>query len=106
MYKMKSKSLGNALDKYWVSLGSSYRSDAFEEFSRKEINVVRDFAPHFTNEISSRGDDAIRALIADVKENYFDKYSQLKLDRSILDSPAYKKVRDLMESELRHVETL
>lgn len=107
-YMMKSKSLGNALDDYWVSLGSAYRNEAFEEFKRKETAVVRDFSQHFTNEINSRGDDAIKALIADVKSknNYFTLYSCIKLDRKTLDSHGYEKVKDLIEQELRHVDTL
>ncbi len=105
-YMMKSKSLGNALDGYWVSLGSAYRNEAFDDFKRKEVSVIRDFAPHFVNEINSRGDDAIKALIADVKENYYAAYSQIKLDRKTLDSHGYEKVKDLVEQELRHIETL
>jgi hypothetical protein len=33
-YMMKSKTLGQALDNYWVSLQSAYRNEAFENFSK------------------------------------------------------------------------
>ena len=103
-YMMKSKTLGNALDNYWISLKSAYRNEAFDEFKRQEAAVVKDFRPHIINEDQRKGEEATIKLIDDVKRNYLEGYSQLKLDRRTLDSHGYEKVKSLIEQELRHVE--
>lgn len=103
-YMMKSKSLGNALDGYWVSLRSAYRNEAFDEFKRQEAAVIKDFRPHIEREDQNRGTAATLALIEDAKQNYLEIYSQLKLDRRTLDGHGYERVKELVEQELRHVE--
>lgn len=103
-YMMKSNSLGQALDNYWVSLKSAYRNEAYEEFKRQEAAVVKDFRPYIIAEDQRKGAEATISLIDDVKRNYLEGYSQLKLDRRTLDSHGYEKVKALIEQELRHVE--
>lgn len=103
-YQMRCKSLGRALDGYWISLGSAYRNEAFEEFKRKETSFLNEFNQHFANEDQRMGAEATSILRDDVKMNYLEKFSQINLDRRTLDGHGYEKVRELIEQELRHIE--
>ena len=103
-YQMKSKRLGRALDGYWVSLRTAYRNEAFDEFKRNESAIKEEFRQFFDLERQRRGEDVIRALIEEVKTEYFTKFSQINLDRKTLDGHGYEKVKDLIEQELRYIE--
>ena len=103
-YQIKCRALGKALDGYWVSLGSAYRNEAFESFKRHEATITREFRQYFDLERQRRGEEAMNMLINDVKLNYLENYSQIKLDRRTLDGHGYEKVTELLEMELRYIE--
>ena len=104
-YYVKNKKTGKALLDYWVEL-SKYRDDAFTAF----VADIFDLRPQFKEYISTwqknNGQDAIKQLRADVKANYREKYSQLNMDNEELLSKGNEQVANLMEKELRFIETL
>ena len=104
-YYVKNKKTGKALLDYWVEL-SKYRDDAFTAF----VTDIFDLRPQFKEYISTwqknNGQDAIKQLRADVKANYREKYSQLNMDNEELLSKGNEQVANLMEKELRFIETL
>lgn len=104
-YQIKSKSLGEPLDDYWVRLNLSWRDEAFAEFSRKQDIIRRDFNEHFANELATKGQLAITELINNAKNNYWE-VSQIKIDRATLDSKPYAKVKELFQEELRKLEEM
>lgn len=102
-YYMKSKTLGDPLKQYWVEL-APWRNEAFEEFKRHELEIVREFNEHITTENEKMGADAVAHRIADVKANYYEKYSQINISMTTLQSHGYEKVAALMRDELHHIE--
>ncbi len=101
-YYMKSESLGDYLDDYWVKL-AEWRDEAFEEFKRHELNVVKDFNAYISAENERVGAEATRQLIERVKANYFDEFSQIKIQKPTLKQKGYEKVAELMKMEGAHV---
>ena len=104
-YYVKNKETGMALRSYWVEL-ATYRNDAFNAF----VSNIHQLRPQFKDYIATwhkdNGQDAIKALRADVKTNYREKYSQLNMDDEQLFARGNEQIADLMEKELRFVETL
>ena len=94
-----------ALRNYWVEL-ATYRNDAFNAF----VSNIHQLRPQFKDYIATwhkdNGQDAIKALRADVKANYREKFSQLNMDDEELFARGNEQIADLMEKELRFVETL
>lgn len=105
-YFIKSKALGNSLDGYWVDTRKAYRNEAYEIFKQNEAALMNEFRDYFTQVNNDKGAAAIAELIADVKVNYYDNYSQINLPLDVLRGRGYEGVRDLMSKELDHVETL
>ena len=101
-YYMKSESLGDYLDDYWVKL-AEWRDEAYEEFKRYELNVVKDFNAYISAENERVGAEATRLLIENVKKNYYDEYSQIKIQKATLKQKGYEKVAELMKMEGAHV---
>lgn len=103
-YYMKSKSLGNDRDDYWIKV-TERRDEAFEEFTHHYFIIVKDFNAHINAENERVGAKAIRQRIEEAKANYWE-VSQLKIDRATIDSKHYAKVKKLFQEELRQLEEM
>ena len=104
-YYVKNKKTGKALLDYWVEL-ASYRDDAFKTFVADIFTLRPQFKEYIVNRHKDHGQDAIKQLRADVKGNYREKYSQLFMDNEELLSKGNEQIADLMEKELKFIETL
>jgi hypothetical protein len=104
-YYVKNKKTGKALLDYWVEL-ATYRNDAFNAFIADIFTLRPQFKEFITTWHKDHGQDAIKQLRADVKANYREKYSQLFMDNDELLSRGNEQIADLMEKELKFVETL
>ncbi len=104
-YYVKNKKSGKALFDYWVEL-ANYRDDAFKNFVADIFTLRPQFKDFIVNWHKDHGQDAIKQLRADVKANYREKYSQLFMDNDELLSKGNEQIADLMEKELRFIETL
>lgn len=104
-YYVKNKKTGKALLDYWVEL-ATYRNDAFNAFVTDIFTLRPQFKDYIVNWHKDHGQDAIKQLRADVKANYREKYSQLFMDNEELLSRGNEQIADLMEKELKFIETL
>ncbi len=104
-YYVKNKNTGRALLDYWVEL-ATYRNDAFNAFVADIFTLRPQFKEYITTWHKDHGQDAIKQLRADVKANYREKYSQLFMDNEELLSRGNEQIADLMEKELKFIETL
>ena len=104
-YYVKNKKTGKALLDYWVEL-ATYRDDAFKAFVADIFTLRTQFKDFIVNWHKDHGQDAIKQLRADVKANYREKYSQLFMDNEELLSKGNEQIADLMEKELKFIETL
>jgi hypothetical protein len=104
-YYVKNKKTGKALLGYWVEL-ATYRNDAFNAFVSDIFTLRPQFKEFITTWHKDHGQDAIRELRADVKANYREKYSQLFMDNDELLARGNEQIAELMEKELRFIETL
>ena len=104
-YYVKNKKTGKALLDYWVEL-AGYRDDAFKTFVADIFTLRPQFKEYIINWHKDHGQDAIKQLRADVKANYREKYSQLFMDNEELLSKGNEQIADLMEKELKFIETL
>ena len=104
-YYVKNKKTGKALLDYWVEL-AQYRNDAFNAFLSEILTLRPQFKEYISTWQKDNGQDAIKQLRADVKAHYRDKYSQLYMDNEDLLSRGNEQIADLVEKELRFVETL
>ena len=102
---MKNKKTGKALLDYWVEL-ASYRNDAFNAFVSESLTLRPQFKEYIATWHKDHGQDAIKKLRADVKANYREKYSQLFMDNDELLARGNEQIADLMEKELKFIETL
>ena len=103
MYEFKSQEHGDALDDFWVELGK-YRDDAFDQFRRHKTSVRKEFNEYLDNLAESKGADAIRAIISDVKSAYLDKYSQINMTKEQIKAKGYEKIKELITQELTFVQ--
>ena len=104
-YYVKNKKTGKALLDYWVEL-ATYRNDAFNAFVADIFTLRPQFKEYITTWHKDHGQEAIKQLRADVKANYREKYSQLFMENDELLSRGNEQIADLMEKELKFVETL
>ena len=104
-YFVKNKKTGKALLDYWVEL-AKYRDDAFKTFVADIFTLRPQFKEFIVNWHKDHGQDAIKQLRADVKAKYREKYSQLFMDNEELLSKGNEQIADLMEKELKFIETL
>ncbi len=104
-YYVKNKKTGKALLDYWVEL-AVYRNDAFRAFLADVITLRPQFKEFIRTWQKDNGQEATRQLRADVKAHYRENYSQLDMDNSELLARGNEQVADLMEKELRFVESL
>ena len=104
-YYVKNKQTGRALLDYWVEL-ATYRNDAFNAFVAEILTLRPQFEEFIKTWQRDNGQDAIKQLRADVRANYRNKYSQLNMDNLELLSRGNEQVAELMEKELKFIETL
>lgn len=104
-YYFKSQEHGDALDDFWVKLGE-YRDEAFDQFRTYKSSVRKEFTEFLDNLATSQGATAIKAVIDDVKANYYDKFSQIKMTKEEVKKKGFEKIRELITSELTHVKQL
>lgn len=104
-YYVKNKRTGKALLDYWVEL-ATYRNEAFNAFVSEIFTLRPQFKEYISTWQKNHGQDAIKELRADVKAHYREKYSQLLMDNDELLARGNEQIADLMEKELKFVETL
>ena len=102
MYQFQSEEFGDILDDNWVSL-NKYRDDAFSEFCRYKTSVRKEFNKFIEDFENEKGAEVVKNLVKDVKENYFENYSQINMDKAELKSKGMEKVRKLFTDELEFV---
>lgn len=104
-YYVKNKTAGRALLDYWVEL-PTYRNDAYNAFLA-DIPILRpQFEEYIKDWHKRQGQEAIDQLRDDVKQNYRERYSQLNMTQNELLSRGNEAIAELIEKELRFVETL
>ena len=104
-YYFKSQEHGDALDDFWVKLGD-YRDEAFDQFRTFKSSVRKEFTEYLDNLATSQGATAIKAIIDDVKENYYDKFSQIHMTKEEVKKKGFEKIRELITNELTHIKKL
>jgi hypothetical protein len=104
VYYFKSTEHGDALDDFWVKLGE-YRDEAFNTFRTFKTSVRKEFTEFLDNLSESKGSTAIKATIADVKANYYEKFSQINMTKDEVKRKGFEKIRELITNELTHVRT-
>ena len=104
-YLFQSQEHGDALDDNWVSLGK-YRDEAFENFRRYKTSVRKEFTEFFEHLASSKGADAMRAILAEVHVAYLDKFSQINMTKEEIKKHGFEKIRQLITDEINHAKNL
>lgn len=101
-YMYQNEEEGDALFDFWIQLGQ-YRDDAYNEF-KKHVDVVRDRYEAFVDsEGKKHGSEYIDKLIKDVKDNYYEKFSQINMEKADLTKKGFERVRKLITDELTFV---
>ena len=93
---------GKARDKFWYNTGEHYRDQAFNFFDKNLKLIQERWEEIIEKKILAMGEDAYKALIADVKENYEAKYSQVPVQFKA-NTRNQTPVADLLERELTYV---
>ena len=104
-YMFQSQEHGDALDDNWVSLGK-YRDEAFENFRRYKTSIRKEFTEFFENLASSKGADAMHAILAEVHAAYLDKFSQINMTKEEIKKHGFEKIRQLITDEINHAKNL
>ena len=102
-YYVKDKKNGKPLYKHWVALGQ-YRDQAFEAFKADLPNLREQIKEYFANFKKTNGMEAAQNLIADVKENYLDKYSQVNMTIEEIEDRGNELIAELLNQELECIE--
>lgn len=101
-YQYQNTEEGDPLFDYWVEL-SEYRDEAFQEFKR-HIETVHDEYEAVIDGIGKKnGSEYMDKLLQDVKENYYEKYSQINLDKKQITAKGYETIRQLITEEISFV---
>lgn len=104
-YMFQSQEHGDALDDNWVSLGK-YRDEAFENFRRYKTSIRKEFTEFFENLATSKGVDAMHAILAEVHTAYLDKFSQIHMTKEEIKKHGFEKIRQLITDEINHAKNL
>ena len=104
-YYFKSQENGDALDDFWVDLGT-YRDEAFDTFRSYRTSIRKEFTEFFDNLAVSKGSTAIKGIIDEAKENYYDKFSQINMTKEEVKKKGFEKIRELITNELTHIKEL
>ena len=82
---------------------SEYRDEAFQEFKR-HIETVHDEYEAVIDGIGKKnGSEYMDKLLQDVKENYYEKYSQINLDKKQITAKGFETIRQLITEEISFV---
>lgn len=103
-YKYRDWKSGSALKKYWISIDEKDRDLAFNVFSRSLTSLRKQYEEKINEIVAKEGTEKITDLIADVKENYFEKYSMCEVPLEKMEERGNEGIATLMEKELNHVE--
>ena len=94
---------GSALKKFWINTGEKDRDLAFASFSRYSVSLRKQYEEKIDEQVSKEGTERIQELLDDVKENYFEKYSQCEISIDDMEKRGNEGIASLMEKELIHV---
>ncbi len=100
-YYDKSKK-NHATTKGWIKLADNWRDKAFEEFSKKIKDIKDDYLEEWEDR-KRHNLDGFEQLLEDVRNNYFDNYSQVGLKLDTINKVAYAGVNRLLTDELTYV---
>ncbi|MBR5716982.1 MAG: hypothetical protein IKX59_10380 [Bacteroidales bacterium] len=101
-YQYQNTEEGDPLFDYWMEL-SEYRDEAYQEFKR-HIETIHDEYEALIEEIGKKnGSEYMDKLLQDVKENYFEKYSQINMDKKQITAKGYEPIRQLITEEISFV---
>ena len=104
-YFVKDKINGKALLQYWVELGK-YRDEAFNAFKADLPNLRPQFKEYFLQYQSANGMDAMKSIVGKAKQNYLNEYSQVNMTLDELRLKHNASIAELLEKELKCIETL
>ncbi|MBR6864924.1 MAG: hypothetical protein IKM75_08690 [Bacteroidales bacterium] len=104
-YYFKSDEYGDVLLDSWVSLGK-YRDEAFDNFRTYKQSIRKEFNEKIDKLVSTKGGDAIKKILDDAKENYYDKFSQINMSKTDVMKRGFEKIRELISEEIKHVKQL
>ena len=104
-YYVQDKTNGRALRQYWVEIGT-YRDEAFNAFKADIHNLRQQFEEFFRKYEKDKGKEEMEKLLADVKDNYLVKYSQVNMDPDEIEARGNEQIAALMENELNYVNDL
>lgn len=105
-YQFKSDELGDPLLDNWVDLGA-FRDEAYDEFVNNEDVIVKEFTKYINEIVSKKGEQYYENLISEVKDNYWDKFSQINMTKSmVVGTKGYEGIQNLVRSELDYVKKL
>lgn len=93
---------GDVINDYWIPL-DNYRDKAFEMFKSHIAEVRSDYESFFNNEAKRKGAEEMASLIADAKDNYWGKFSQINMDKKDLAAYGNDRIADLFRKELEYV---
>jgi len=97
-YYIKTNDEEDALDDFWHEL-AQYRDEAFEAFKRSRDRYEQYLIGVIETEHQRRGQDAMKELVADVKANYWERYSQIGMTREQLKQREYSAIGELFKKE-------
>lgn len=107
-YQIKSKSKGDPLDGYWVTLAQdNYRDDAFDEFSRGIDLYIDELQTGINDLVKKMGDDVYQEFLSKIRNGepstelaYYNNYSQTGIVMSELkENRNYVRIADLIRDE-------
>ena len=104
-YLVKDKTNGKALRQYWVEIGT-YRDEAFNAFKSDIHNLRQQINEQLTKQEKDKGKEEMEKLLADVKENYLENYSQVNMTLDEIEARGNEQIAALMEKELNYVNDL
>ena len=103
-YYVQSRTQGQATEGYWITLGTAWRDEAYNNF-KGVVNVKQEMQQTINQRNAQMGEDAVAELIRHAKENWWE-VSHIKLDKKTLDSHGYEKVKSLFNDEFNYLETM
>lgn len=102
-YWYRDKENGSSLNKYWVSTGERYRDLAYDKFVERGKSLLTQYESQIEQQFSNMGKEKWKEMVADIKENYLEKYSQCPISLEIKKRELEGTLK-LMEQELDFVE--
>lgn len=105
-YMVKSMSLGDPIDNYWIDLGDGkYRDLAFDKFKDDISDYSKEFNDYIDDYQINNGLEETKRLILDRLANYWE-VAQIGLTSAELRIHGMEAVRDLFRKELQEVEEI